>query len=274
MLRLATAAALGLLAASPAMAHGGEHAALAWTLDPWLTLPLALALLSYLVGAWRLGSRSSRSKPDHTRFLAGWAVLTLALVSPLHAAGERSFALHMVEHELIMLVATALLAASHCAGVLAWGLPRALRTSLEPVTATIVQAAVLWAWHMPALFDRALDDRGWHIAQHASFTVASLLFWVAMLGRGARSRAGTAGICLFATSMIGGALGALMTFASSPWYAPYARMGMTGLGLDPVADQQLAGLIMWVPGGVVHAGAALYFFYCWMDHAGRRHATT
>ncbi len=287
MFRVAAGLAL-LLAAGPAAAHGGAGEPLGWTLDPWLTVPLGLLLLVYLVGSARLGSRAERSPPRRALFLGGWTVLALALVSPLHAAGERSFALHMIEHELIMLVATALLAASASGGALAWGLPRRLRSGLagpwraplvrtwraatEPVTATIVQGAVMWLWHMPALFDRALDHGGWHIAQHASFVAASFLFWTAMLRSGERGRYGVAGACLFVTSMIGGALGALMTFASSRWYAPYARMGVTGLGLDPVADQQLAGLIMWIPGGVVHAGAALLFLYRWMSVGGRRHA--
>lgn len=59
------------------------------------------------------------------------------------------------------------------------------------------------------------------------------------------------------TSIVGGALGALMALSSSPWYAGYAAMGMMPLGLTPTEDQQLAGLIMWVPGGLVHAAAAL-----------------
>ncbi|MCA1652881.1 MAG: cytochrome c oxidase assembly protein [Sphingomonadales bacterium] len=279
-----------LFIASPASAHGSaEQGGLEWTLDPWLTIPLGLLLLIYVVGAARLRQRAERSRPHQLRFLAGWAVLTLALISPLHAAGERSFTLHMIEHELIMLVATLLLAASRAGGALAWGLPKALRQGLggawrvpvsrlwrrltDPVTATIVQGAVMWLWHMPALFDRALDHRGWHIAQHFCFVAASFLFWVAMLGGRERHRFGTAAACLFVTSMIGGALGALMTFSNSPWYAPYARMGMSGLGLDPVADQQIAGLVMWIPGGLVHAGAALYCFYRWISRAGARTAT-
>jgi cytochrome c oxidase assembly factor CtaG len=75
---------------------------------------------------------------------------------------------------------------------------------------------------------------------------------------------GTSAVCLFATSLIGGALGALMSFSSSPWYADYAAMGMTGIGLDPVDDQRLAGLIMWIPGGLVHGAAAVAMAYRWL----------
>jgi putative membrane protein len=275
------AAILLALGAAPALAHGSSEGPIGWTLDPVLLVPLGLALLVFIVGWRRLAARASAPPAGTVRFLSGWAVLTLALTSPLHQAGERSFTMHMIEHELIMLVATLLLASSGTGGVLAWGLPRRLRRSLagswtsplqslwrrltDPVTATVVQGVVMWAWHAPILFDRALDSSGWHIAQHACFFASSLVFWWAMLHprRGA-SGYGVSAMCLFATSLIGGALGALMSFSLSPWYADYAAMGMTGIGLDPVDDQRLAGLIMWIPGGLVHGMAALVMFYKWL----------
>ncbi|WP_458387956.1 cytochrome c oxidase assembly protein [Sphingomonas sp. F9_3S_D5_B_2] len=278
--------------ASPAFAHSGHEAhehGLGWTLDPLLTVPLALALIVYAVGWWRLSRRASQSPRGWPLFVGGWLVLALSLVSPVHEAGERSFTMHMIEHEMIMLVATLLLAASGSGGVLAWGLPRPFRTALggswkspisaswkrltEPVTATAVQAVVMWVWHAPPLFDRALDSFGWHIAQHACFFVSSLLFWWAMLHpRGRESGYGVSAACLFATSLIGGALGALMALSSSPWYADYAAMGMTGVGLDPTDDQRLAGLIMWIPGGLVHGAAAVLLFYRWLKSAEDSHA--
>ena len=131
----------------------------------------------------------------------------------------------------------------------------------------------MWAWHAPPLFDRALDSFGWHIAQHACFFLSSLLFWWAMLHPRERgSGYGVSAACLFATSLIGGALGALMSFSSSPWYADYAAMGMTGIGLDPVDDQRLAGLIMWIPGGLVHGVAALALAYKWLKASEGEHA--
>lgn len=289
MLGLRRFAAFGLaFAATPAFAHGGHEHRLDWTLDPLLTVPLGLALLVYVVGWVRLSKRAfAPVRP--ALFLSGWTVLALSLTSPLHEAGEQSFTMHMIEHELIMLVATLLLASSNSGGVFAWGLPRPLRLSLagswksplqamwrrftEPVTATAVQAAVMWAWHAPLLFDRALDSFGWHIAQHGCFFLSSFLFWWAMLNPRERdSGYGVSAACLFATSLIGGALGALMSLSSSPWYSKYAAMGMTGIGLDPVDDQRLAGLIMWIPGGLVHGVAALALAYKWLKASEGRHA--
>jgi cytochrome c oxidase assembly factor CtaG len=290
MLAMRTLAALVLVAsATPALAHGAGDGPLEWTLSPELVIPLALALIIYVVGYLRLSKRASNPPSGAPLFVSGWAVLTLALVSPLHEAGERSFTMHMIEHELIMLPATLLLAASSAGGVLAWGLPRPLRLALggswksplqrlwkrltDPVTATAIQAIVMWGWHAPPLFDRALDSFGWHIAQHACFFLSSLIFWWAMLRPRERgSGFGVSAACLFATSLIGGALGALMSFSVSPWYAQYAAMGMTGVGLDPVDDQRLAGLIMWIPGGLVHGAAALALAYKWLKASEGEHA--
>jgi putative membrane protein len=271
-----------LVGSSAALAHGrNEHfGAPGWTFDPWVVVPLGLLLLLFLVGRSRLARRSNVPRPRSWLFVGGWAILTLSLVSPLHEGGERSFTLHMGEHELIMLVATLLLAASYAGGTLAWGLPAPLRRALgagwkaplaplwrrltAPVTATVVQAVVMWAWHAPAFFDRALESRGWHIAQHMSFIVASLLFWAAMLNP---RRGGylLSAACLFLTSLVEGALGALMSLSQSPWYPAYAAMDLSGIGLDPTTDQQLAGLLMWIPGGLVHGGASLVLLYRWLS---------
>ena len=114
------------------MTHHHHAEALGWTLDPLLTVPLALALLIYLLG-WRRLSQRAATPVRPALFLAGWTVLALSLTSPLHEAGERSFTMHMIEHELIMLAATLLLAMSSSGGIMAWGLPRPLRLSCAVV---------------------------------------------------------------------------------------------------------------------------------------------
>jgi putative membrane protein len=254
-----------LVSSAAATAHGGhEHdQAPGWTLDPWVTVPLGIALLLFLVGRWRLAQRSKLSRRRSWLFLGGWLVLAASLISPLHEGGERSFTLHMVEHELIMLVATLLLSASHSGGILVWGLPARLRRTVggswkaplasfwrsltEPLTATILQALVMWAWHAPALFNRALASEGWHVAQHLSFFISSLIFWSAMF----HPRRGgylLSAACLFLTSLVEGALGGLMALSASPWYSAYAKMGLSGIGLDPT----------------IHGGAALMLLYRWL----------
>jgi cytochrome c oxidase assembly factor CtaG len=298
MLRLSRLAPLLLMAGGPALAHGGAHeaegGAIGWTLDAQITIPLLAFAALYAIGAWRLRERSGLGRRERARdvrlFVAGWLVLAVAIVSPLHAGGERSFTLHMVEHELIMLAAAWPLAASRPLPALLWALPQEMRGRVgslgnapwlsapwrfltEPMVATVVQAVVMVAWHMPALFDRALGNETWHMAQHLFFLGSALLFWWAMAnGRSGRHSHGLAAICLFVTSLVGGLLGALMSFSASPWYGPYEAMGMTPLGMTPVEDQHLAGLLMWIPGGLVHAGAALFFLYKWLRASEVSHA--
>ena len=182
----------------------------------------------------------------------------------------------MAEHEILMLVAAPLLVLSRPLPIMLWSFPAAGRQGLgrlararlvqrvwrllsEPIAATLIQATALWAWHAPTLFDLALAHSGWHVAQHLSFLVSALLFWSAMLPERDRRHGaiGPAPLCLFATSVISGALGAFMALSQSPWYAGYARLGMAPFGLTPAEDQQMAGLLMWIPGGLFHAIAAL-----------------
>jgi cytochrome c oxidase assembly factor CtaG len=283
----------GLALVSPAAwAHAGHvhEATPGWTLDPWVIVPLGALLGLFVAGFVRLGRRArsgSKLASREWQFLAGWFILAGSLVSPLHEAGERSFSLHMIEHELIMLAAALLLAASRPFGIVLWAFPHAGRRVFagitrwrwlrrlwgwvsEPVIATSLQAAALLLWHAPPLFNRALEQPTWHIFQHLSFLLTALLFWSSMLS--ARNQ-GLAALCLFATSLIGGGLGALMSLSASPWYPAYALMDLSPLGLSPQQDQALAGLIMWIPGGAVHAGAALLLLSRYLTMPGRPHAS-
>ena len=278
---------LGLLVAVPALAHDGHGHEIGWTLGPLITGPLGLALLLYITGLTRLWRRSDRGRASLRRdallFAAGWLSLAGALVSPLHEAGERSFAMHMIEHEVIMLLSALLLVAARPGAAFLWAFPQPVRQALggagrwplwrmlaDPFVATALQAVVIVVWHVPWLFDLTLRSDGWHIAQHLSFVGSALLFWWAMLY--GRAGALVAAACLFVTSMIGGGLGALMALSNSPWYPGYAALGLTPAGLTPEQDQQLAGLIMWVPGGAWHLAAALWFLARGLRRMEARHA--
>jgi len=282
-------AAAVLVASFEAAAHGahGDTAALGWTFDGWVVGPLLVSLAWYACGYLRLRRRSTVATAHHASagwFLAGWAVLAAALVTPLHEAGERSFAAHMLEHELLMLVAAPLMVLSRPIGIGLWAFPQGVRRALgafghaiatpwraltAPVTATLLQAVALWLWHAPRLFDLALANTGWHVVQHVCFLATALLFWWAVL-HGRERRVGVSVGCLFFTATVSGALGALMAFSSSPWYAGYAASGLDAFGLTPAEDQQLAGLLMWIPGGLVHAGAGLVLFARRLGREGGR----
>lgn len=286
----ASALAFFLLAPVPAQAHevhglAPGNLAQAWSDQAWLWALWGLPGLLVLVGIARLWRRAQPGAGvsffQAACFLTGWITLGLSILSPLDALGEELFWAHMVQHEVMMLLAAPALVMSRPLGPLVWGLPAAwrpgaaalakglglqaaMRTLTQPLTAWWVHAVVLWGWHAPQMFEAALTRSWVHDLQHASFLVGSLVFWWALFqSHGGRRREGAAVFYLFTTLLHTSALGALLTFSQRPWYAPYAET-THAWGLSALEDQQLGGLIMWVPGGVVFLVAALVLFASWL----------
>jgi cytochrome c oxidase assembly factor CtaG len=218
-------------------------------------------------------------------FASAWLALALALLSPLGALARRSLAAHMVEHEILMVVAAPLFVLAQPLAAGLFGLPTSWRRALGgltgspllrrlgiaaagPVAAWIVHTAALWIWHVPALFNAAVVHEGVHALQHASFFAAALLYWWSVL-RARGERCGAAVLSLFATSVSATALGALLTLSAVPWYAAYGA-GPAGTAWTPLEDQQLAGLIMWVPACLVYVVAALGLVVQWVRETESR----
>jgi putative membrane protein len=145
------------------------------------------------------------------------------------------------------------------------GRQRAWRAASAPPVAWTVHAGALWLWHVPALYQRTVEQPWVHALQHASFLSAALLFWwTAFRGRGGRRRAaGVSLIYLFTTAVHTSVLGALITFSGVVWYPVYGERAALW-GLSPLGDQQLGGLVMWVPGGLAYVAAFLARFDRWM----------
>jgi putative membrane protein len=220
-------------------------------------------------------------------FGGGWLVLCVALLSPLHALGHFLFSAHMLQHELLMLVAAPLLVLGRPLIPFLWGLPVPWRRGVgrfakmssvqigwhrlsHPGIAWVLQVVALWLWHTPGLFQGALTNRSVHTLQHLSFLDSAALFWWALIwGRQGRMGYGAAVLYVFTTSVHSGALGALLTFARSPWYPAYAET-TTWWGLTPLEDQQLGGLLMWVPGGILYLVAGLALLASWLREAEYR----
>ena len=285
------AALLLLLAPATALAHEGRPLAPhdlagAWPLEPGVVAPLLLTLGLYLVGVRNLRSRAG---PQAFRgrvplFIAGWVVLAIALASPLHPLGSALFSAHMLQHELVMAVAAPLLVLGQPVAPTLFALPAAWRqpagqwaggrgvrpvTDLlsHPLVATLLHAAAVLAWHLPALYESTLRSGAMHAAQHASFLVTAIIFWWALLRGGARPRRGAAVIALFITTVYTGGLGALLTVSETPWYTAYGAAA-AAWGLTPLEDQQLAGIIMWMPGAGPYLIAALLLVAGWIRDAG------
>jgi cytochrome c oxidase assembly factor CtaG len=241
------------------------------TWDPGILIPLAISAILY----WR-GSRSSPGIRDWEKlsFWGGWVVLAAALVSPLHRLGEVLFSAHMVQHELLMVVAAPLLLLGRPLLPFRWALPIGWRFALgkfckttpvqsawrgltDPLVAWCIQAIVLWDWHAPVMFQATLGSEFVHTLQHLSFLLSSLLFWWAVM-HGQERRMGSSGslVYLFTTAIHTSLLGALLTFSPHLWYPAYATTTQAW-GLTPLQDQQLGGLILWVPAGISYIIAGL-----------------
>jgi putative membrane protein len=246
--------------------------------DLLIVAAMAVSLAIYFRGAARLRARSDRGIRwyEATAFALGWLVIAIALLSPIDTLSDALFSVHMTQHELLMIVAAPLLVAGRpmIAGVWAFSNPepilnitrkpavlRTWRAITGPFTVLIVHAVVLWAWHIPAAFEAALHNETIHAVQHLMFFGSAALFWWSLIhGRYGRMGYGIAVFFVFATAMHTSILGALLTFAQSLWYPSYSSL----------EDQQLAGLIMWIPSGVIFILIALALFAAWLGESDRR----
>jgi cytochrome c oxidase assembly factor CtaG len=277
--------------AQPAAAHGNSSvwSASTWTYDPWVVIPLYVSAMLYLIGTQVLWRRAGFGRGvrygQACCFWIGWSALALALLSPLHWAGERLFTAHMIEHAVVMVVAAPLIALARPVGAMVWAVPRRVRSVLglagirvarsrawqcvsHPLGAAVVHGIAIWAWHAPALYQAVLDHIWIHRLQHATFFVTALLFWWSLWHGRLRDRGyGLAVFCLFVTSLHTGVLGILLTLSRRLWY-PQQVAFAAEFGLTPLEDQQLAGLVMGVPMGLIYTGAALAIAARWIARSG------
>ena len=271
----------------PILAHSGQPPAPhdlwgAWNLNPLLLLGFLLVGWAYRRG--QTGGRRRDADIWRARCFAGaLAVLGFALVSPLEALSRALASAHMVQHVLLLLVAAPLLALSAPSSTLLRGSPLAVRrdggrwrrrlgltqTNLRPLrhpaTAWLLHVATIWFWHAAVPYDAALGSELLHIAEHASFLATALLFWRVVIGARHSSRVspGLGVLLVFAMAMQSVFLSVLLTFARTPWYSSYAA-STAPWGLEPLADQQLAGVIMWIPAGGIYVAAALTLVVAWV----------
>jgi putative membrane protein len=263
-----------------------------WSFEPWVVAGLALSVALYVVGLRRLWRRAGvgrgASTWQATAFATGWLALAAALVSPIDRLGNQLFSAHMLQHELLMVVAAPLMVVGKPLAVWVWALPVQWRRRTggffhhpawripwlrltSPLAAWMVHALALWLWHVPALFEAALSDSGLHTLQHVSFLFTALLFWWSALGQVERAAQGTALIYLFTTMVHTSALGALLTLSPFVWYPTYAGSA-PALGLAALEDQQLGGLVMWIPAGAAYFATGLVLAMRWIGMDGRPQA--
>jgi cytochrome c oxidase assembly factor CtaG len=235
---------------------------------------------------WKLWRRAYESRTAiawrAAAYGMGWITLAGALVSPLHWLGEHLFTFHMIEHEILMAISAPMIVVARPVGAIVWGLPGRLRHSIgrmmksgvaqagwewisRGTTTTTLHAIAIWAWHAPVLFDAAVTNVALHRLQHLSFFATAVLFWWSVLWRSDR---GVAAWHLFLTMLHSSILGALMALAPHVLYVAQTRTA-EAWGLTSLEDQQLAGMVMWIPAGTIYAGAALALLTLWISTSGK-----
>ncbi len=273
---------LVFLTPRPLLAHDGgaipadvwSH----WNADPLVLIGLLLPLTLYMRGTATYRVNRWRS----AGFIAGTVMLFITLVSPLEAVSGALFSGHMLQHLLLILVAVPLLTFSRPLPALLRGSPHRWRKAFGsivrvtvvrglwawltyPLGAMVLHVLVLWLWHLPGLYSLALENPAIHGLEHASFLITAALFWWSLRST---EDYGERVLSVFGVMMASGLLGALMTFANIPWYHNHeAYVGFWGLSL--LEDQQLAGLLMWIPAGVVYIVTAAVVLGMWNNGVER-----
>jgi cytochrome c oxidase assembly factor CtaG len=262
-----------------------------WTWEPFTIALLAASAALYAAGAravWRrAGVGRGIRRWQAAAFASGLASIAVALLSPVAWLSEILFSVHMTQHEILMLVSAPLLVFGHPIVALLWAVPPATRERwgrwsqrawvagtwraiTGPLAVFLLHAIALWVWHVPRLYEAALRNAAIHAAEHFSFLVSAALFWWGMVhGRYGRIGYGIAVLYVFLTAVHSSILGALLTVAPGVWYPTYASAA-TAWHLDALEDQQLAGLLMWVPSGVIFIVFGLALFAAWLGESDKR----
>jgi len=262
--------------------------AVEWNWEPSVLVGLALLQLGYglALRTWHRKSPLRAERGDNRRraalFTLGTLIVGIALLSPLDELGDRFlFSAHMLQHLILLLL-----------GPLLWviGLPpqlakrassnpavrRALAFLTQPAAAAVIWSLAMWSWHWPTLFDGALQDERVHILEHLTFMAAGVVGWWPAFGprpAANESRPGLAPVLhMFAFSLSCTALAALLTLSPVVLYTAYAHAPMA-FGFTPLADQQLGGLLMWLPGDMLVIGAAILALARWFGSGHERNGS-
>jgi putative membrane protein len=288
------AIAASTLAPALALAHGAEEhtgtgARTSAAVEAIALGVIAVAAVLYAGGLRRLWREAGRGqgirRSEAVAYACGLAAMAIALAPPLDQASVELFSAHMAQHQLLLLVAPPLLVAGrpHVAALFALsggsraaaaaavrgpGFRRVWAALTAPFTAAVLHAVAIWGWHVPRLWDAALLDPRLHAVQHVTFFGTAVLFWWAMLqGRWGRAGYGVAVLYVFATAVHTSVLGALLAYARTVWYPANAAGADAATALG---DQQLGGLVMWIPSGALLTLLAVGLFAAWLGELERR----
>lgn len=262
-----------------------------WTGGPALLWVLGAALLYWL------GGRGRRPQPRQAwrtaAFATGLLAILVALDSPVDDLADELFWVHMVQHVLLIGLATPLLALARPWNRMWRGFPLAYRRDvagalaaprwrwLRRVASVCGGAVVSWllfnvtfcAWHLPVLYEAALRSEFVHAFEHLTFFATALLFWTRVVysppWRSTLAETGKL-VYLLSTMVVGWVLAIVLALAGSPIYSVYAGEASRPGHISALTDQQLAAGVMWVPGSIAYSVAIIAIAYRWLEPGGSR----
>lgn len=282
MRRLILIGAVVALIPGTALAHAGGSDS-AWSPDLGTAVLLGLFAAGYAIGFFRLRARSRGGVANAGTgllFAAGVAALAAVLLSPLDGAADGLLTAHMIQHIVLMMVAPSLIVLARPGAMLLWSLPRPFRrlagrvlhwrlsssllTWLQtPQVAAIVFVLAFIVWHLPGIYQLANRNEAVHAAEHLSFLAVGLLFWAAVLAPRRHTDHAQRILGVVSAALGTGMPAALLILAQRPLYGTDAAV-TASWGLSPLQDQQLAGLLMWIPMELAFLGVAAWLFATWI----------
>jgi putative membrane protein len=270
----------GLSYASLALLHGGEFS---WTrfevhISTLIGCILWVAAYYHVIVRWRPEGAAPATRMQQVGFVGGTALLFLSLNGPLHDLSDNYlFSAHMIQHLIITLIVPPL----WLMGLPAWSLRPVLgrpavlaaaRAVTGPLVAFAIYNVVFIGWHFPSMYNWALVNHNAHILQHLMFIAAAVLMWwpvVSPVPELDRIQTPVRMLYLFALGIPMSIVSAIITLAEQAMYPWYAAAPRVFENLTAVDDQQLGGLIMWVPGMIVFWTAITIIFFRWSTREQR-----
>lgn len=250
-----------------------------WDLEP----SIIVGCIGLLVGYFVLTREDKKTRLQVASYVAGVLMLLLVLVSPLDTLSDNYlFSAHMVQHLFLIIVVPPLML---------FGVPRELferalridwvrRLELKlrkPALAWAMASAVLVFWHVPRFYDLTIQNQTVHITEHLSFLVFFTIFWWPVLSPFKESRLSPMAsvVYLFAGMAVNAILGIIITFAPAGFYSAYMHPAdpygwlstiRNQWGITPHLDQEIGGIIMWVPGSFIYLIAIMSILGVWFSH--------
>lgn len=257
---------------------GGSMNLYTWNFDIRILVALLVLTLGYQLMTGPLAVRwgvTVATPLMRNRYMLAMVLLFVALVSPIDTLSLVSLSMHMIQHLILIILVPPLVILSIPPALASLALQNQsvlalVRAIVHPICAFFIFNIIFVGWHVPANYDLAVRDTNTHALEHIMFTLGAILSWWPVFSKQPelpRSTPGVLMLYLFFMSLPPTIIGALLTFAGYIIYPAYDAVSRPW-GMSAQVDQELAGLLMWLPGGLVYFVVLTVIFFRWFNRPG------